>query len=84
MILGVRDFRNGLSKYLDEVRSGRTVTVTAHGKPIARVVPVGRPTRLEQLIAEGLVTPARRPKGPSPEPIMASGSVSDFISEQRG
>lgn len=43
---------------------------------------IGRPKR-EQLIAEGMVTPAARRKGPRPEPIKASGSVSDLVGQQR-
>jgi prevent-host-death family protein len=68
---------------LAEVRSGRIVTVTDHGQPIARIVPVDRPTRLEQLIAEGRVRPARRPKQPAPRPLSAQGTVSDLIADQR-
>lgn len=83
MDVGVRELRDSLSRHLAQVRSGRTVTVTDHGQPIARIVPVGCPTRLEQLIAEGRVSPARQRKHPAPEPVTASGSVSDLVVEQR-
>jgi prevent-host-death family protein len=84
--VGIKELRDGLSRYLNRVKDGGTITVTEHGRPIARIRPVGRPTKLEQLIAEGRVTPAKRPKGPAPEPIfLASGAtVSEFIAEQRG
>lgn len=49
MNIGIRELRDGLSRYLAEVRAGRVVTITDHGQPIARIVPVGRPTRLEAL-----------------------------------
>jgi prevent-host-death family protein len=81
--VGVRELRDGLSRHLAAVRSGRTVTVTDHGRPIARIVPVGRPTRLEQLLAEGRVRRAGRRKERAPEPIAASGTVSDLVGEQR-
>jgi prevent-host-death family protein len=81
--VGVRELRDGLSRHLAEVRSGRTITVTDHGRPIARIVPTGRPTRLEQLVAEGRVTRATRPKRPAPKPLKAKGTVSDLIAEQR-
>lgn len=84
MDVGVRDLRNSLSRHLAEVRAGRTVTVTDHGHPIARIVPIGAPSRFDQLVAEGRITPAKDPKGPLPTPIKANGSVSDFIAEQRG
>jgi len=81
--IGVRELRDGLSKHLAEVRAGRTVTVTDHGRPIARIVPVDRPNRLEQLLAEGKIQPAGRPKKAAPQPITAQGEVSDLIDEQR-
>lgn len=57
--------------------------MTDRGEPIARIVPVGRPTRLEQLLAEGRVRPAARRKGAAPEPIKAAGPLSDLVADQR-
>lgn len=57
MDVGVRELRDSLSRHLASVREGHTITVTDHGRPVARIVPVGEPTTLEQLIAEGRVTP---------------------------
>ena len=81
--VGIKELRDTLSRQLAAVRDGRTVTVTDHGRPIARIVPVESPTRLERLRAEGRVTPARSAKRPLPEPVLAEGSVVDLISEQR-
>jgi prevent-host-death family protein len=81
--VGIRELRDGLSKHLAEVREGHTITITDHGKPIARIVPIGRPTNLERLIAEGRVTPHERKKRGSPNPVKATGSVSDLVAEQR-
>jgi prevent-host-death family protein len=81
--VGIRDLRDSLSRHLDEVRKGRTVTITEHGRVIARIVPVDHPSTLERLIAEGLVRAAERPKRPSPEPIASAGTVSDLVAEQR-
>lgn len=83
MDVGIRELRDSLSRHLAEVRSGHTVTITDHGRPIARIVPVDRPTRLEQLRAEGRVQPARKKKQPTPEPIQGKGIVSELIEEQR-
>jgi prevent-host-death family protein len=83
MEIGIRELRDHLSKHLASVRSGRTVTITDHGQPVARIVPVGRLTRLEQLRAEGRVRRADRPKGPAPEPVASVGIVSDLIDDQR-
>lgn len=83
MDVGIRELRDGLSRHLAEVRSGRVLTVTDHGRPIARIVPVERPTRLEQLRAEGRVQAARARKKPAPKPVSSSGTVSDLVAEQR-
>jgi prevent-host-death family protein len=83
MRVGIRELRDGLSRHFAEVRKGRTVTVTDHGRPIARIVPVGQPDALERLIAEGRVRPARRRKRPAPEPVATAGTVSDLVADQR-
>lgn len=83
MDVGVRELRDGLSRHLATVREGHTITVTDHGRPVARIVPVGVPTKLEQLIAEGKVTPAAHPTGTRPAPIEVQGLVSDLVAEQR-
>lgn len=83
MQIGIKELRDNLSRELAAVRDGHTITITDHGRPIARIVPVGVPTRLEQLIADGRVTRASRRKGPAPEPVRGGGPVSDLIAEQR-
>ncbi len=83
MDVGVRELRDGLSRHLAEVRSGRTVTITDHGRPIARIVPIAAPSPLERLVASGRVQPARRRKGKAPEPVAARASVSDLVADQR-
>jgi prevent-host-death family protein len=83
MNVSVRALRDGLSRHLAEVRKGHTVTVTDHGRPIARIVPVETPTALERLVAEGRVHPAKRRKRSAPQPVPASGTVSDLVADQR-
>jgi prevent-host-death family protein len=82
--IGIRELRDGLSRYLAEVRKGHTITVTDRGTPIARIVPFQRPSVLDQLIAEGLVRPAQsRGRKPLPPPAVATGSISELVAEQR-
>lgn len=83
MEVGVRELRDNLSRYLDRVRAGEELVVTDRGRAIARVSPVGAERVLDRLIAEGVVTPARRPKGRAGRPIKAEGSVSDLVADQR-
>lgn len=75
--LGIRELRDGLSRHLATVRSGAELTITDHGKPIARIVPVVG-GQLEQLIAEGRVVRGTG-DGALPARQRARGSVSDLI-----
>lgn len=83
MDLGVRELRDGLSRHLALVREGHTITVTDHGRPVARIVPVDVPTKLEQLVSQGKVTPAATRKGHRGAPVKAKGSLSDLVEQQR-
>jgi prevent-host-death family protein len=84
MEAGVRELRDHLSRYLGAVRDGEVVTVTDHGKAVAKLVPLDRPRLLERLIADGLVIPASTAKKHrATSPIKASGTVSDLVAEQR-
>jgi prevent-host-death family protein len=40
---GVREARQNLSALLDEVKKGREVLITEHGRPVAKLVPPDRP-----------------------------------------
>jgi prevent-host-death family protein len=53
---GIRELRDHLGRYLELVRDGQEITVTDHGKALARLVPLDRPRPLDRLIAEGLAT----------------------------
>jgi len=84
MNVGVRELRNHLSKHLARVRDGETITITDHGKPVARLVAIEGESPLERLMAEGLVTPAKRRKLSSREPIdIGENTVSDLVADQR-
>lgn len=84
MEAGVRELRDHLSRYLELVRNGEEVTVTDHGKAVARLVPLDRPRPLDRLIAEGVITPHHTPKRPrTGRPVTATGTVSDLVAEQR-
>jgi len=84
MEAGVRELRDHLSRYLDIVRDGQEITVTDHGKAVARLVPLDQPRPLDRLIAEGLVTPATAPKrSRAGQGLASSGTVSDLVAHQR-
>lgn len=83
MDVGIRQLRGDLSRYLQSVRAGAELTVTDHGRAIARIVPTDeRP--IDRLIREGLVTPASQPSRTRPSRlIVAKDGVSDLVAEQR-
>lgn len=86
MNLGIRELRDGLSRYLASVRDGEEITVTDHGKAVAKIVPINQESPLERLIAEGRVTPPQRATRTfKTEPINAGPHVrlSELVIEMR-
>ncbi|MHB8507867.1 MAG: type II toxin-antitoxin system Phd/YefM family antitoxin [Candidatus Dormibacteria bacterium] len=84
--MGVRELRQGLSRALRRVRSGETLEVTDHGRPVARLVPIGvRSAGLEDLFASGRLRP---PLSPAPLPgaleIASTMSSEEAVSRLRG
>lgn len=86
--VGVRQLRQNLSRYLDEVKGGSTLVVTEHGREVARLVPSGvGDSALGRLAAERGATlptgslvdvkPRRRVKG------KPSGDVLDELRDER-
>ena len=71
--VGVAQLKSHLSQYLDRVKSGREVTVTEHGRPIARIVPVilseVDDERMKRLVREGRIIP---PCGAVPQAFWTS------------
>ena len=85
--VGVRTLRLELSRYLAAVRRGREVTVTDHGRPVARLVPIEESAvRLADLIVAGGAEAAETPKGdwlPDPMDIGVGVDIDDLVRQQR-
>ena len=83
--VGVRDLKNNLSRYLDQVEAGVEVVVTDRGRPVARLSGIaGESTdKLTALIEAGLVRPPTSKVRQRPMPLHSSGSVSELVAEQR-
>jgi antitoxin (DNA-binding transcriptional repressor) of toxin-antitoxin stability system len=70
----IGELRDGLSRYIDEVREGTEVLVLDRDRPVARIVPAGGPSpvpggdeeRLLDLERRGLL---RRGKGRYPQAL---------------
>lgn len=85
MEVGVRELRDQLRRWLDVVEDGHEVTITERGKPVARLIGVSSPSQLERLIADGVVTPAKRGRrlDRGHRKVKARGTVSDLVAGQR-
>ena len=60
--IGVRELRNQASRVIRRARAGERMIITVDGVPAAEIGPLSRAERassVEQLIASGLVLPAR-------------------------
>lgn len=81
----MRELRNHLSRWLDEVKRGEEVLITERGKPVARLLGIGAAGEIERLVQEGVIRRAKRRPEPasSKKRIRATGSVSDLVKEQR-
>ena len=84
--VGVRELRQNLSVYLDRVKAGETLEVTEHGQPVARLSP-NPPERLsivDQMIADGRITPAKGDHRTLPPPPKIPGRpLSEILQEMR-
>lgn len=85
--VGVRDLKARLSEYLRQVKQGKTVIITDHGRPVGRLSPVEQPLteRLKALQDAGMVAWNGRDLKPIPPAAVNRGErqVSDILVEMR-
>jgi prevent-host-death family protein len=52
-VVGVYEAKTQLPRLLDSVESGETVTITRHGRPIAKIVPIAdKDMTVDEALAE--------------------------------
>lgn len=85
MEVGIRELRNGLSRFLKHVQRGERIVVTEHGRPVAQIIPAGVPEPIAKLMADGRVTWSGKPFSAPRRPIKPRPDVpfSQYISEDR-
>jgi prevent-host-death family protein len=76
--IGVYELKNRLSAVLEEVLAGKEVTVTKHGRPIARIAPVTAPGMEDRVAAVAAIhalgdTARRSPNGKSARDLIDEG-----------
>jgi prevent-host-death family protein len=88
--VGIRELRQNLSRYIDRVKAGESLTVTEHGREVARLSPAGpRDSAVARLVSErGATMPVGRladlqwPDGVSDD-ARPSQEVLDELREER-
>jgi prevent-host-death family protein len=87
MRVGTRELKSKLSEYMRRVKSGQTIVVTEHGKPIGQIVPVKASVeeRLHAMVAAGLAEwDGQKLKPYKPVAInRGDRQVSDLVVEDR-
>ena len=88
--VGIRKFRDGLTRHLGRVRRGARITITDRGQPVAVVLPYAKNRqseqldRLSQLLSSGHVASADRQFLTRLPLVKGRGTLpSDLISEGR-
>jgi len=89
--MNTRTLRTQLAQALRRAEAGERIVVTVGGRPVAQLGPVeadaaGRPT-IEDLVARGLLVPARRDDRPEPTltvPLWAGTRIDRLLREIRG
>lgn len=88
ILVGIRELKTHLSRYLRELRPGSSLTITERGRPVARIVPIepGLEERIQELVELGLLAwdgrrlPPASPVGRQDD----SRSLSEILLEDRG
>ena len=90
---GIRHLKDQLSRYIRRIEAGERISITAHGRVVAELVPPGtgargrRPGRFEELLASGVIRPPLEPGDPTenwPEIRLPRGTAAALIGADRG
>ena len=75
--IGAFEAKNRLSELLDAAENGEEIMITKHGRPVARLVPIGKFDRARALEAAEWLTRTRK------ERSLGGLSIVDMIREGR-
>jgi prevent-host-death family protein len=84
--VGIRELKDRASAIIDRVEEGEAITITKHGRPVARIVSAATPAHLTALIVDGSVRPGEGPRYVPANPVKLRGSgksAADHVSEGR-
>jgi prevent-host-death family protein len=85
--VGVRELKTHLSEYLREIKKGKTIVITEHGKPVGRLIPttLSREDRIEAMRQAGIITwngKKLKPLKPGAK-LSGPGTIADLLIEDR-
>ncbi len=87
-LVGIRELKTRLSRYVQEVKTGVTVVITDRGKPVGRIIPIGSSLedRLRPLVDSQVLSWSGRKLAPQPPVARIRGSktVGEMLIEDRG
>lgn len=88
--VGIRELRQNLSRYIERVKAGESLSVTERGREVARLTPAGpKDSPIARLVADrGATMPTGSlrdlmPPADGPPPGPPSGQVLDGLREER-
>lgn len=93
MQTGIRELKDNLSRYIRRIEAGERISVTAHGRVVAELVPPGggvrtsSGSRWEELVAAGTLHPpveAGDPFEDWPDIRLPPGTATELIDSDRG
>lgn len=79
-----RELRNSSSEILRRVEAGETFDITNNGKVVARLSPVPKASKLEELRAAGLTRPAKAAIDVSKLEKVTGRTSQDILDDLRG
>jgi prevent-host-death family protein len=88
--IGMRQLKSQLARYLRQVESGDSLTVTVRNRPVAKVIPIrARDTddeeALNSLAEKGLLRPSKRKPRPVKHALKVRNvRIADAVLEDRG
>jgi antitoxin (DNA-binding transcriptional repressor) of toxin-antitoxin stability system len=89
---GIRELKNNLSHYIRRIEAGERVAITVHGRVVAELGPpgttsrVGRRSRFDELVAEGVIRPPLESGDPLegwPDIRLPKGTAAELINSDR-
>ncbi len=90
---GIRELKDNLSRYIRRIEAGERISVTAHGRVVAELVPPGTGStgpgrsRWDELIATGVLHPPVESGDPFedwPDIRLPRGTAAELIDSDRG